>query len=61
MGADGGSYAHRSEMVKTKARVVKTDKDLTRESFKFCALSKVCTLVHSSRSLHGCGTIHVDS
>ena len=41
MGADGGSYAHRSELIKTKARVVKHDKSMTREAFKFCALSKV--------------------
>lgn len=46
MGADGGSYAHRSEMVKTKARVVKGDKDMQREAFKFCTLSKVSIRVH---------------
>jgi hypothetical protein len=47
MGADGGSYAHRSEMVKTKAREVKGDKEMTREGFKFCTLSKVSLMAVS--------------
>jgi hypothetical protein len=42
MGADGGSIPDRSDMVKTKARSKVTDKDILREIFFLCALSKVC-------------------
>jgi hypothetical protein len=42
MGADGGSIPDRSDMVKTKARSKVTDKDVLREIFFLCALSKVC-------------------
>lgn len=52
MGADGGSYAHRSELVKTKAKTVKTDKDLLREVFFLCALSKVSSRVGHTVSLY---------
>lgn len=41
MGADGGSIPDRSDMVKTKARTRVTDKDILREIFFLCALSKV--------------------
>ena len=41
MGADGGSIPDRSDMVKTKARSKITDKDVLREIFFLCALSKV--------------------
>ena len=41
MGADGGSIPDRSDMVKTKARSKVTDKDVLREIFFLCALSKV--------------------
>jgi hypothetical protein len=44
MGADGGSIPDRSDMVKTKARSKVTDKDILREIFFLCALSKVCPL-----------------
>ncbi|ORX35712.1 Rtf2 RING-finger-domain-containing protein [Kockovaella imperatae] len=40
MGADGGSIPDRTDLVKTKARTVQTDKAYLRELFLFCALSK---------------------
>lgn len=41
MGADGGSIPDRSDLVRTKAKAKTTDKDLLRELFYLCALSKV--------------------
>ena len=41
MGADGGSIPDRRDLVKTKADAQKTDKELLRELFFLCALSRV--------------------
>jgi len=40
MGADGGSIPDRRDLVKTKGKQEKTDKELERERFSLCALSK---------------------
>jgi hypothetical protein len=40
MGADGGSIPDRRDLVKTKGKKEKTDKELDRERFFLCALSK---------------------
>lgn len=44
MGADGGSIPDRSDLVRTKAKTKTTDRELLREIYFLCALSKVSTL-----------------
>ena len=53
MGADGGSIPDRSDLVKTKARTVQTDKAHLRELFFFCALSKVSAVALPIRISRG--------
>lgn len=40
MGADGGSIPDRRDLVKVKGKAEKTDRELERERFYLCALSK---------------------